>query len=1547
MVKRLVLLWVALSMPILAYGQPMDWGQEGFGPRREGPDLRGVPTAFSEGKGDSLNVRCIGRWPFGAARAVVVEGDYVYLGSGGVIYILDMSDPTSPTEVGEIATPGVVFCIFVDNFHLYVADGGGGLRVIDVADPAHPYEVGSYDTPGSAIGVWVSGSYAYVVSYETGLRIINVADPANPYEVGHCDTPDDARGVCVLGSYAYVADGGAGLRVVDMADPAHPEEVGSYDTPGYAVGVWASGSYAYVTGGSYGLRVIDVADPAHPSEAGSYDTPGWACGVYVSGSYAYVADEDSGLRVIDVADPAHPSEVGSYDTPGYAYGVYVLGSYAYVADANAGLRVIDVSDPAHPSEVGSYDTPGWARGVYISGSCAYVADYRDGLRVIDVSDPANPYEEGYCDTPGSAKGVYVMGSYAYVADGDSGLRIINVADPANPYEVGSYDTPGYASGVYVLGSYAYIADADSGLRVINVADPASPYEVGYYDTPGYADGVYVSGSYAYVADWSGGLRIINVADPANPYEVGYYDTPGRARGVYVLGSYAYIADVDSGLRIINVADPAHPSEVGSYDTPGYAYGIYVLGSYAYVADGGAGLRVVDVADPANPYEEGYCDTPGSAKGVYVMGSYAYVADFQAGLVILQFYGDQVGTIAGTVEDAPTQDPIEGAFVEAMQGENIIGSDNTGSDGSYSIPNLPPGTYNVRASKDGYETKTENGKEVIIDQTTTVDFQLNPSPSDTLFFDDFADGNDDGWQKYGGCTWAVENEEYTSSVSGSEVWCLSVAGNSDWTDYILEANVYGDAGVDKVVAFRVVDENNFYAVNVRSDWMGADEVTLSRIVDGVSTEILTTDYPSQLNTWYHVQVKLIGDNIKVRVDDNLVIDYTDTGTPLDHGQIAVTAYSGAYGSATVRFDNVLVAWPYPEIVIQNLSPLYAGIPITIDGKVQYSNGQPYSPPGGIDLGVEDPISWMSTTIDVGPNGEFTYTTQTGTDTLGLYAFRFFLPTEYGEVERILVLPIMDEQDTSTYNTIYEVTVGALGDTMDSATNAVTKRYVDYTKGKASIPLPTPRSLWNSTKALGKQMTTMVLNAGKRWFGSSTNKGALTAVGVSCGAMAIPATQPVSVPLCVGTSVTAAGTYSHELLLEAIYEIIDDLNVTEEEKTQMKEKATAAKMVASVISAAYTGGIYPLGVAATRMLEYGVRDPELFDVFRAPNPKTLQTEIEGFSIIAFDSLGDVLTYGVYPFEERTCIVRSYCPVDLIVTDPLGRVVNKDTTEIPGARYTEFDFDCDGGLEDEILIPAPEIGEFNVQVVPDSTATPTDSFSLIVDYTYCDTTLVLAQDVQIQDIPPEPFTFETFENLPPDTFSLFSPQDSTTVPLPVTFDWNDAIDPNPGHDVFYDLYLSLNSDFSDSIVLEGLTQSECTLDSLPTDSKDGTPYYWKVRAYDAWQADTFSNQIWVVNITGVGVGDQNAPDGLPKEFSLSQNYPNPFNPVTQIKYALPRDCWVRLNVYNILGQKIASLVDGEQKAGYKTVRWDAGSFSSGIYFYRISAGDFTSTRKMVLLR
>ena len=116
---------------------------------------------------------------------------------------------------------------------------------------------------------------------------------------------------------------------------------------------------------------------------------------------------------------------------------------------------------------------------------------------------------------------------------------------------------------------------------------------------------------------------------------------------------------------------------------------------------------------------------------------------------------------------------------------------------------------------------------------------------------------------------------------------------------------------------------------------------------------------------------------------------------------------------------------------------------------------------------------------------------------------------------------------------------------------------------------------------------------------------------------------------------------------------------------------------------------------------------------------------------------------------------------------------------------------------------------------------------------------------------------------------------------------------------------------------------------------------------QNSNFSPKLWRIILplepsTGV------AREGIsPSAYALNQNFPNPFNPATVISYNLQVTGLVSVKVYDELGREVASLVNSLQTAGAHSVRWNAGGFASGVYFYEISAGSFHDVKKMVLMK
>ena len=166
--------------------------------------------------------------------------------------------------------------------------------------------------------------------------------------------------------------------------------------------------------------------------------------------------------------------------------------------------------------------------------------------------------------------------------------------------------------------------------------------------------------------------------------------------------------------------------------------------------------------------------------------------------------------------------------------------------------------------------------------------------------------------------------------------------------------------------------------------------------------------------------------------------------------------------------------------------------------------------------------------------------------------------------------------------------------------------------------------------------------------------------------------------------------------------------------------------------------------------------------------------------------------------------------------------------------------------------------------------------------------------------------------------------------------------GDHIFYDNPLFVNADtgnFHLTANSPGINMGtpDTTGLSLPMNDFDGRP---RVEEWNRIDIGCYESSII---IDGINTEE----NSVPSNFILYQNYPNPFNPATVISYSIPRKCYVTINIYDALGREIKTLVNEEKASGSYKIEFNASRLSSGIYFYRMQAGSFSETKKLVLLK
>jgi hypothetical protein len=126
-----------------------------------------------------------------------------------------------------------------------------------------------------------------------------------------------------------------------------------------------------------------------------------------------------------------------------------------------------------------------------------------------------------------------------------------------------------------------------------------------------------------------------------------------------------------------------------------------------------------------------------------------------------------------------------------------------------------------------------------------------------------------------------------------------------------------------------------------------------------------------------------------------------------------------------------------------------------------------------------------------------------------------------------------------------------------------------------------------------------------------------------------------------------------------------------------------------------------------------------------------------------------------------------------------------------------------------------------------------------------------------------------------------------------------------------------------------------------EEGQTYFYRIKAYKGSAESEYSSVVSII-VTGIQKEEE-----IPTEYSISQNYPNPFNPITKIRFALPKTTITKVTIYDLLGREIITPVNKKLPAGFHEINIDSNNLSSGVYLYRIQAGDFIQSKKMILMK
>ena len=1038
--------------------------------------------------------------------------------------------------------------------------------------------------------------------------------------------------------------------------------------------------------------------------------------------------------------------------------------------------------------------------------------------------------------------------------------------------------------------------------------PTLPSFIGSYATQSSATSVAVAGDLAFVAAYARGLQVIDISDPGSPVFVdSYINAFGSAKDVVVEGDLAFVAYDGLGLLIIDISDPTDIRTEGSYDTPYQASGVAVSGDHAFVADLAGGLQIIDVSDPANPVFAGSYATPGYPTGVAVAGDLAYVSD------------------GPTLQVIDVTDPTNPGFVA-----------------SYSVAS---GVYDATIAGDfAYLAAYDGGLEVldITDPTNPGLVGSYDTPGNARHVavsGDLAFVADD---YYGGLQ-VIDIGDPSSPVlvasyeTPGSAMCVMIAGDHA---YIAD----GGSGLQIVRVRNFVDPQLVGSYDTPGVAM---EITLAGnlafIADATSLQVIDISDPA---------------------------NPTFAGSALPQSSTRDVAVAGNYaftaeGAAGLQVLDI--SDPANPTFASDFNPLGFDYcrGIAVAGNYAFLADDLT---GLLVIDISDPTLTQYGGVCDTPGNAYAVAIE------GDHAF----VADYNS--GLQVLDITDPSSPAIVGS-YDTS----GRAIDVAIAGDVAFVADYYDGLQVLDISDP----SNPVLIGNYDTPNVAEDVKI-------VGDLAFVtDWTAGLLVLDISEPAS-PVLVGGydtattawSVAVAGDHAYvtdELWGLQVLEVFDHLGMAASAVGQSLAVDGASDAIPRArLSSTETAGV-TWELSANASANWTTFTPD--DAWRrvtipgddliwrsthtfqgAGNPTVSDLAIDwlnefgpiatitdvpddqggwvrlNFTRSGYDfadeSILPITGYGTYRRVDDTqrCMRILSAPSSATIEETALSSFAPDQVRQLDGRFYVVRGEADGG-DDRGEFPAGvwEFISFHPALQQDSylSLVPTVADSTVQDGIRWSVFLTTAHSSS-------PSIW--FASYPDSGYSVDNIAPGVPVGFRVDHDYTDG--PSLIWSVSSDedfQYFRVYRGDSEEFEIGPETLVHETAETNWLDSEGGPSHFYQLTALD--HAGNESDPALPYQVTGV-------ESNLPTAFELRQNLPNPFNPTTTIYFELPRSGAVRLEIYDVTGRLVTTLLEGVLDAGRHEAVWRAGdeggkALGSGLYFYRLSASGETETRKMLLLK